>query len=193
MHALRHLGKFLRLAGWIAIVVAIVFLYVIPFVQAIGTNGDYVDAVLIQNWFIESIFNVDAIILLLIVFIPIGVIIWFGDYTYKLAGEREIELENRLIGFLKTYGRISLLELSSRLGLSSIDTERLLASIRGKRDIVFSIFEGHIIMPGYERGRPVKEIEKITREVVTTACKHCGGLIPISSRTCPECMAPMRR
>ncbi len=193
MPVLRHLGKLLRLAGWIAIVVAIAFLYIIPFVQAVRTNANHVNDVFIQNWFMDKFFSVNAIIRLLITFIPIGVAIWFGDYAYKLAGEREIELENRLIGFLKSYGRISLIELSTRLGLSPMDTERLLASIRGKRDIVFSISAGHVIMPGYERGRPVKEIEKITREIVTTECKHCGALVPVSSKTCPECGASMKR
>lgn len=71
--------------------------------------------------------------------------------------------------------------------LSVTDTEGLLAKIRGSHDVVFSIFDGIVVMPGFERSRPIKEIEKITREVLTVSCKYCSALIPMGSTSCPEC------
>lgn len=76
--------------------------------------------------------------------------------------------------------------------MSITETDQRLASIRGSRDIVFSISEGIVNMPGFERSRPIKEVEKITREVTTVACKYCGGLIPMGSTSCPECGANLK-
>jgi len=90
---------------------------------------------------------------------------------------------------LKSYRRISLAELSNKLGLSETEMEKRLALIRGTTDIVFSISEGIFNIRGFERSEPIKEVEKITREVVTIPCKYCRSLIPMGSVSCPECGA----
>jgi len=188
--SLKHLGKLIVVAGWIAVILAIAFLYIIPFIQA-GANGITQESV--YDWMTQTFFTAPSIVQLLAVFIPLGLLIWSGKYIIELSREREIRREEQLIGFLRSYGRISLLDLSNRLGLSVVDLDRYLAHIRGKRDVVFSISDGQVIMPGFERSRPIKEIEKITREVVTIPCKYCGALIPMGSTVCPECGARLAR
>lgn len=188
--SLKHLGKLIVVAGWIAVILAIAFLCIIPFIQA-GANGITQESV--YDWMTQTFFTAPSIVQLLTVFIPLGLLIWSGKYIIKLSREREIRREEQLIGFLKSYGRISLLDLSNRLGLSVVDLDRYLAHIRGKRDVVFSISDGQVIMPGFERSRPIKEIEKITREVVAIPCKYCGALIPMGSTACPECGASLAR
>lgn len=192
MSALRHLGKILSIAGWVGVILAVVFLYIIPFVQEARTAPYGVTGEFASSWIMQNYFTVHFIVQLLTVFIPLGLAIWSGQYVIAYAREREFHKEEQLLGFLKSYGRISLADLSSRLNLSVVDTERYLASIRGKRDVVFSISDGVVIMPGFERSRPIKEIEKITREVVAVPCKYCSALIPMGSSTCPECGAVLR-
>lgn len=189
LSGLRHLGRLMNVVGWVAVILAIVLLYVFPFVQ---TGADGITRNFAYNWVKQTFFTVPSIIQLLIVFVPLGLLISSGKYIIELSREREVRREEQLIGLLRAYGRISLVDISNRLGLSIIDTERYLASIRGKRDVVFSISNGMVIMPGFERSRPVKEIERITREVVTIACRYCGALIPMGSTVCPECGAGLR-
>jgi ribosomal protein L40E len=190
LSGLKHLGRFTKVAGWVAVILAVTFLFVIPFIE-IGTPGFSFE--IVNQWFMQTFFTVPSVIRILAVFIPLGLSIWSGEYMIQLSREREILREERVMGLLKAYGRISLVDLSNRLGLTVADTERYLASIRGSRDVVFSISDGTVIMPGFERSRPVKEIEKITREVVTVACRYCGALIPMGSTVCPECGASLKR
>jgi hypothetical protein len=187
---LRHLGKFMEVAGWVAVILAVTFLFIVPFIQMATPKITFE---IVNQWFMQTFFTVPSVIRILAVFIPLGLLIWSGDYIIQLSREREILQEERVVGLLKTYGRISLVDLSNRLSLTVADTERYLASIRGSRDIVFSISDGTVIMPGFERSRPVKEIEKITREVVTVSCRYCGALIPMGSTVCPECGASLKR
>jgi ribosomal protein L40E len=190
LSGLKHLGRFTKVAGWVAVILAVTFLFVIPFIE-IATPGFSFE--IVNQWFMQTFFTVPSVIRILAVFIPLGLSIWSGEYMIQLSREREILREERVMGLLKAYGRISLVDLSNRLGLTVADTERYLASIRGSRDVVFSISDGTVIMPGFERSRPVKEIEKITREVVTVACRYCGALIPMGSTVCPECGASLKR
>jgi hypothetical protein len=187
---LRHLGKFMEVAGWVAVILAVTFLFIVPFIQMATPKITFE---IVNQWFMQTFFTVPSVIRILAVFIPLGLLIWSGDYIIQLSREREILQEERVVGLLKAYGRISLVDLSNRLSLTVADTERYLASIRGSRDIVFSISDGTVIMPGFERSRPVKEIEKITREVVTVSCRYCGALIPMGSTVCPECGASLKR
>lgn len=189
MSALKHLGRLINVTGWAAVIGAVVFLYVIPFIQDRPAD---ITVEFVSNWLEQNFFTASSLIQLLLVFVPLGLLIWGGKYIGDLARERELRREQQVVGLLKAYGRIGIVDLSNRLGLSVMDTERYLAGIRGKRDIVFSISDGVVIMPGFERSRPVKEVEKITREVLTIACKYCGALIPMGSWTCPECGASLR-
>jgi len=183
------LGRLVNITGWAAVIGAVVFLYVIPFIQERPAD---ITAEFVSNWIEQNFFTAPSLIQLLMVFVPLGLLIWGGKYIGELAGERELRREQQVVGLLKAYGRIGMVDLSNRLGLSVMDTERYLASIRGKRDIVFSISDGVVIMPGFERSRPVKEVERITREVLTIACKYCGALIPMGSMACPECGASLK-
>jgi hypothetical protein len=189
MSWLRFLGKAMRISGLIAVGLAIAWLYVIPILQIAGSSPTWE---IIQSWLRQNFMTSSGVIQILVVFIPLGTLIYGGNHVSHLSIERDIRLEEKILGMLKAYGRISLADLSSKLGLTVTETEQRLASIRGSRDIVFSISDSMIVMPGFERSRPIKEVEKITREVVAVACKYCGGLIPMGSASCPECGASLK-
>jgi hypothetical protein len=179
----------MRISGLIAVGLAIAWLYVIPVLQIAGNSPTWD---IIQSWLRQNFATSSGIVQIMAVFIPLGLLIYGGNYVSHSSIERDIRLEEKIIGMLKAYGRISLADLSAKLGLTITETEQRLASIRGCRDVVFSISDGMVLMPGFERSRPIKEVEKITREVVAVACRYCGGLIPMGSASCPECGASLK-
>jgi len=177
--SLRVGGRIISLIGWIGVAYFLVTLYFLPFVEQ-------------PESFLQWIITSDTVLGTLTMFIPLGVTIWAGHRVSSLAIERRYRKENQIIGLVKAYGRINLDDLAVRMNMSVPETERKLASLRARRDIVFSIHDGYVVMPGSERKRPVKEIEKITREIVTMQCTFCGSLIPATSKQCPECGAQPR-
>jgi len=177
--SLRVGGRVISVLGWIGVAYFIVTWYVMPLIES-------------PKAFLLSIVPIEAITSALMVFIPLGVVIWAGHSISRLAIERRFRKENQIIGLVKAYGRISLDELAARMNMSAPETERTLASLRVKRDVIFSIQDGYVVMPGSERTRPLKEIEKITREIVTTQCAYCGSLVPVTSKKCPECGAQLK-
>ena len=189
MGALRYVGRLMSILGWVAVAAILGLLYVIPFVQVLSDSPTWS---VIEPWFRQNFLTSPGLIQILILFVPLGLMIYSGSWVSQYSVERANRLEERIIGMLRSYGRISLVDLSAKLGLTVTQTENCLALIRGCRDVVFSISDGAVIMPGFERSRPVKEVERITREVMTVACKYCGGLIPMGSGSCPECGATLK-
>lgn len=110
----------------------------------------------------------------------------------KPHGHACIHQQDQIIGFLKSYGRLSLSELIHAWICLSAEHKRKLATIRTSRDIIFNISDGYVNLPGSETGRPVKEVERITREIVTTQCKYCGTPIHLDSTKCPNCGANLK-
>jgi len=178
--SLRVGGRVISIIGWIGVAYILVTWYFLPFIEG-------------PESFLKWIITREAILHALTVFIPLSVVIWTGHYISRLSIERRYRKENQIIGLIKAYGRISLDELAARMDMSVPDTERTLASVRAKQDIVFSIQDGYVVMPGSERTRPLKEIERITtKEIVTMQCTYCGSSIPITSKECPECGAQFK-
>jgi len=191
MDVLKHLGQILRWLGWAWITLAIVFLYLIPFVRM----GNYTEETL-QNFSKEYFWSEVGITKLVSTFgIAIALIV-VGGYVQRSFENRWSKLKNEAIGMLKLYGRVQISELSSKLSLSQTETVKLLAQLRQEREHEFSIDENDVVMPGHERERPKKEKE-IVREtekiVVKTPCPHCGTLNDVNAEKCVNCGSTMKK
>jgi len=174
-------GRVIQAIGGIAFAYVFIFRFFIP---ALNSPDQFFD------WILTS----EGIQSLLINFVPIIIVISIGNYIQRSSIEKRIKQQDRIIGFLKVYGRISLVELASRMGMTVDAAEKELTAIRTGRDIVFTISDGFVIMPGSEKSEPAKkvefrEVERITREIATTQCKYCGSAIPVNSIKCPNCGA----
>lgn len=131
---LRYVGKGVKIVGWIAVVYVIAAWYLIPYVD-LWINQP---KVVLET----QIFTSEGLARILATFVPLGVLIWIGGHLDKLSGEKKSQLEDRLIGFMKSYEKIPLNELAYRVGLSPLETERTLATIRSEREVNFAIADG---------------------------------------------------
>jgi len=174
-------GRVIKAIGGIAFAYVFILWYVYP---AINSPNEFFD------WIVTS----EGIQNVLTDFIPIIIVIWIGSYIQHSSAEKRTKRQDQMIGFLKTYGRISLQELATRMGMNVDEVEKELTTIRTERDTVFTISNGYVNMPGSETGEPdkkveFKEVERITKEIAMTQCKYCKSAIPINSVKCPNCGA----
>ncbi len=174
-------GRVITIIGGIAFVYVFIFWY---FLRAINSPDAFLD------WIVTS----EGIQKVLIDYIPIIIVISIGSYMQQSSIGRRTKRQDQMIGFLKTYGRISLPELASRMGMTAEEVEKELTMIRSERNVIFTISNGFVIMPESVTGEPskkveFKEVERITREIATTQCKYCGSVIPVNSIKCPNCGA----
>jgi len=174
-------GKVIQAIGGIAFAYVFIFKFFIPALNA-------------PDFFADWILTSEGIQSLLINFVPVIVLIAIGGYIQSASINKRAKQQDRIIGFLKVYGTISLAELASRMGMTVDALEKELTAIRVGRDVVFTISNGFVIMAGSEKTEPPKnvefrEVERITREIATTKCRYCGSVIPVNSTKCPNCGA----
>lgn len=139
--ALQYAGKSIKIAGWILILYVVLVWYLLPFI-----NFGFEDP---MSFVRGEFLTMEGILKLLRFFIPPIVMIWLGRHLEGLSADRKIELDNQLIGFLKSYAKMPLSELASKVGLSTAETERALATIRAEESLDIAIADGYAML---ERG-----------------------------------------
>jgi len=174
-------GRVIKIIGGIAFAYVFIFWYFFPAINSPDVFSD---------WIMTS----EGIQKMLTDFVPILIVIAIGSYMQLSSAEKITKRQDQIIGFIKTYGRISLSELASRMGMTVDQMEKELTTIRTERDVAFTISDGFVIMSGSETGEPskqveFKEVERITKEIATIKCKYCGSSIPVNSLKCPNCGA----
>jgi hypothetical protein len=123
----------------------------------------------------------------IVVICGFGAAVGLRSYTLK----QKMTMQERARGFVQARGKISLEELSTKLGLTVSKTEDLVARMIAKRELVAKIENGYAVS---ERVGPVKV--PVTETTTTTAvyqvkCSHCGTLNPATLQNCTRCGAPL--
>lgn len=135
---LQYAGKSTRIAGWILILYVVLVWYFLPFLN-FGVEEPIA-------FFRAEFLTLEGILKALRFFVPPIVMIWLGGRLEASSAGRRIEMNNQLIGLVKSYEKIPLTELASKVGLSTAETERALAVIRSKRSLDIAIADGYAML-----------------------------------------------
>jgi predicted RNA-binding Zn-ribbon protein involved in translation (DUF1610 family) len=193
MSSLEHVGKIMRLVGWIITTLIILSWIILPLGRVlIDTKSIEEIGLVLRQVFWGT--NGEQLFKLTIVFIGCGVILSIGNYIREYDLKKKIEKENRILGYLKLTGRTSLDDLAVKVGLSRTEAMEMLSELRQKKDIVFNIDGNEVYMPGYEREKPKEKetVKEVVKEVVKIPCPHCGTLNEVTTKRCINCGAPVK-
>jgi hypothetical protein len=185
-----YLGRAIKLVSSVCASLIVILWLIIPLANGLMNSTRAGDAIFVFRQVFWGT-NGEELLKLVIAFAIVGIIAKTGAHLQEHELRKRAETEERILGYLKLSGRTSIESLAQKVGMSSVELTRILATIRQNRDVIFFIEDNDIYMPGYERERPKEIVREVVKEVIKMPCSHCSSLVDPNTTKCPNCGAPL--